>query len=177
MRAHESGLTRMNWMHGLRWMRWTLAIALLAGGCSAGAGEKGKKTGGAEELVASLRQKQIPGLPDPLTPQHIKEIETARAGPGGWFVEKGCFGCHAVSVYGVKSYSQVGPDLSTAVSDVQSRFGTNIDEFWKQPVGTMMMVRSQLLKLTPEEEAVGLEKLKAAFAEYQKQHGATAQAR
>lgn len=121
------------------------------------------------ELVESLKQRSIPGLPASLTPAQAVEIERARTGPGGWFVETGCFGCHSVSVYGVKSYSQVGPDLSNAVEDVRSRFGKNIDEFWREPVGTMMMVRSQVLKLTPEQEAVGLEKLKAAFAEYERQ--------
>jgi hypothetical protein len=60
----------------------------------------------------------------------------------------------------------MGPDLSTAVEDVQSRFGKTIDEFWSEPVGTMMMVRSDLIKLSPEETAVALEKLKTAFADY-----------
>ena len=121
------------------------------------------------ELVESLKQRSIPGLPASLTPEQAVEIERARTSPGGWFVETGCFGCHSVSVYGVKSYSQVGPDLSNAVEDVRARFGKNIDEFWREPAGTMMMVRSSMIKLTPEQDAVALEKLKGAFAEYQRQ--------
>jgi hypothetical protein len=96
------------------------------------------------------------------------DIEHARYVPGAWFVERGCFACHSVSSFGVKSYSQIGPDLATAVEDVQSRFGKSLDEFWRAPMGTMVMVRSQLIKLSPEEEALALEKLKAAYAEHQR---------
>jgi len=58
--------------------------------------------------------------------------------------------------------------LSTAVTDVKSRFGKTIDEFWHEPIGTMMMVRSSLIKLTPEEEALALAKLKEAYAEHER---------
>jgi hypothetical protein len=121
------------------------------------------------ELIAALKQRSIPGLPAILTPEQAVEIERARTGPGGWFVETGCFACHNVSVYGVKSYSQIGPDLSTAVEDVKSRFGKNLDEFWREPAGTMMMVRSQMIKLSPDEEALALQKLKAAFDDYKRE--------
>jgi hypothetical protein len=139
-----------------------MALAMTAGACGAPDQSKARS----QALVAELKQKNIPGLPDPLTDEQAKEIDVARSGKGQWFVEKGCFACHAVSVYGVKSYTQMGPDLSTAVEDVQSRFGKTIDEFWSEPVGTMMMVRSDLIKLSPEETAVALEKLKTAFADY-----------
>jgi hypothetical protein len=147
------------------WAAWALgalAVTIAAGACSA----PDQSMARSQALVAELKQKNIPGLPDPLTDEQAKEIDVARSGKGQWFVEKGCFACHSVSVYGVKSYTQMGPDLSTAVEDVQSRFGKNIDEFWREPVGTMMMVRSDLIKLTPEETALALEKLKAAFADY-----------
>lgn len=149
------------WMTGI-----AAALGLVLAAAACGGGDQSKAR--SEALVSALKQKNIPGLPDPLTDAQAKEIDVARSGPGGWFVEKGCFACHAVSVYGVKSYTQIGPDLSTAVDDVQSRFGKSIDEFWKDPMGTMMMVRSDLIKLTPEEEALALEKLKQAFADYQK---------
>ena len=123
------------------------------------------------ELVAALKQKSIPGLPATLTQEQANDIDHARSGEGAWFVEKGCFACHSVSVYGVKSYSQMGPDLSTAPEDVKSRFGKTLDEFWKEPMGTMMMVRSDLIKLTPEEQATALDKLKAAFAEHERRKG------
>ena len=118
------------------------------------------------ELVAELKKHQIPGLPKVLTQAQADQIEQARAGPGGWFVEKGCFGCHHVSVYGVKSFAAIGPDLSTAEEDVEKRFGKKLEDFWKAPVGTMMIVRSQLIKMTPEEEAEALTRLRKAYADH-----------
>ena len=64
-----------------------------------------------------------------MTEAQAREIDAARSGAGGWFVEKGCFACHSVSVYNVKSYSQMGPDLSTSAEDVKSRFNMNLDDF------------------------------------------------
>ena len=118
------------------------------------------------ELVADLRKHQIPGLPKALTQAQADDVEKMRSGEGGWFVEKGCFGCHHVSVYGVKSFAAIGPDLSEAEEDVQKRFGKTLDEFWKAPIGTMMIVRTQLIKMTPEEEAEGLVRLRKANADH-----------
>jgi hypothetical protein len=92
-----------------------------------------------------------------------------RTGPGGWFVQTGCFVCHSISVLGVKSPAQIGPDLSNAVEDVQSRFGRTIDDFLREPSGTMAVVLSRQIILTPEQKAVAIGKLREAFAEYQKQ--------
>jgi len=157
-------------MNGRRINRATAALgitaAVLFGSFCASAEQKAITR--STELVESLKKQSIPGLPATLTPEQAVEIDKARTGPGGWFVEKGCFACHSISVYGVKSYSQVGPDLSTAVTDVKSRFGKTIDEFWHEPIGTMMMVRSSLIKLTPEEEALALAKLKEAYAEHER---------
>ena len=105
-------------------------------------------------------------MPDPLTPEKAIEIEKWRTGPGGWFVEKGCFACHDVSVYGIKNAAPVGPDLALAVEDVQARFGMPVEEFFKAPVGTMTIVLSQLIVLTPEEKAIAIEKLKEANRAY-----------
>ena len=56
-----------------------------------------------------------------------------KTGPGAWFVKTGCFVCHSISALGVKSPAQIGPDLSTAVEDVQSRFGRTLDDFLANP--------------------------------------------
>ena len=124
------------------------------------------------DLVAELRKHQIPGLPKVLTQAQAEEIEKSRSGPGGFFVEKGCFACHHVSVYGVKSYASIGPDLSMAQEDVEHRFGKKLEEFWKAPVGTMMIVRTQLIKMTPEEEAEALVHLRTAYADHLKSKAA-----
>jgi hypothetical protein len=69
----------------------------------------------------------------------------------------------------VKSPAQIGPDLSNAVEDVQSRFGRTIDDFLREPTGTMSVVLSRQIVLTPEQKTTAIEKLREAFKEYQKQ--------
>jgi cbb3-type cytochrome c oxidase subunit II len=130
-------------------------------------------------LVLSWRRAEVPaeyvsGAPrtDTPTPEQAAEEERMRTGPGGWFVQTGCFVCHSLSVYGVKSPAQIGPDLSNAVEDVQSRFGRTIDDFLREPSGTMSVVLSRQIVLTPEQKETAIAKLREAFAEYQKQRQA-----
>ena len=92
-----------------------------------------------------------------------------KEGPGAWFVKTGCFVCHSISALGVKSPAQIGPDLSSAVEDTQSRFGRTVDDFLREPSGTMAVVLSRQIVLTPEEKATAVAKLREAFAEHQKQ--------
>ena len=51
---------------------------------------------------------------------------------------------------------------------MQSRFGRTIDDFLREPTGTMSVVLSRQIVLTPEEKVVAIQKLRDAFAEYQK---------
>ncbi len=67
------------------------------------------------------------------------------------FLQKGCPTCHSVTAVGIKSSTDVGPDLSIAYTDVHSRFNESLEQFLPNPTGTMQMVLSQLIKLTPEE--------------------------
>ena len=67
------------------------------------------------------------------------------------FVRKGCPQCHTISALGVKSPAEIGPDLTFAYSDVQSRFNMTLEEFLKNPTGTMQVVLSSQIKLSPEE--------------------------
>jgi cytochrome c2 len=132
-------------------------------------------------LVLSWRRLEVPaaylaGAPrtDVSTPEQAAAEQRMRTGPGAWFVETGCFVCHSVSSLGVTSAAQIGPDLSTAVEDVQARFGRTIDDFIREPTGTMSVVLSRQIVLTPEEKVVAIGKLREAFAEYQKQKQAAA---
>ena len=132
-------------------------------------------------LVLSWRRHDVParylaGAPrsDPRSPEEIAAEQAMRTGPGGWFVQTGCFVCHSVSAFGVKSPAQIGPDLSTAVEDTQSRFGMTVDAFINNPTGTMSVVLSRQIILSPEEKQVAIQKLREAFAEYQKQKAAGA---
>ncbi len=130
-------------------------------------------------LVMSWRRSPVPasflaGAPrtDPQTPDEVEAERKMATGPGAWFVKTGCFVCHSISALGVKSPAQIGPDLSIAVEDVQSRFGRTVDDFLKAPTGTMAVVLSRQIVLSPEEKAVAVQKLREAFAEFQKQKAA-----
>ncbi len=134
-------------------------------------------------LMLSWRRQEIPaqfvsGTPrtDPRSAEELKAEEAMKTGPGGWFVQTGCFVCHSISALGVRSPAQIGPDLSNAVEDVQSRFGVTIDAFLANPTGTMSVVLSRQIILTPEQKHMAIQKLREAFAEYQRQRGAPAPA-
>jgi hypothetical protein len=79
-----------------------------------------------------------------------------------------------VSVHGLKGLAPIGPDLSNAVEDVQARFGRNLEDFLKEPQGTMQMVLSQLIVLTPEQKTEALQQLQAAYKEYERQKAGAA---
>lgn len=134
-------------------------------------------------LMLSWRRHEVPALfvagaprTDPRSAEELKAEEAMRTGPGGWFVQTGCFVCHSISALGVRSPAQIGPDLSNAVEDVQSRFGVTIDAFLANPTGTMSVVLSRQIILTPEQKQVAIQKLREAFAEYQRQRGTPATA-
>ena len=127
-------------------------------------------------LVLSWRKATVPaeyvsGAPrtDAPTAEERRSEEEMRTGPGAFFVKTGCFVCHSIGVFGVRSPAQIGPDLSNAVEDVQSRFGRTIDDFLAAPTGTMSVVLSRQIVLTTEQKDAAIRNLRAAFAEYQKQ--------
>ncbi len=130
-------------------------------------------------LIMSWRKVELPaaylrGAPrtDPQTPEEVAEERRMLTGPGAWFVKTGCFICHNVSSLGVKSPAQIGPDLSIAVEDVQARFGRTVDDFLRAPTGTMSVVLSRQIILTPAELEVAIQKVREAYAEHQKQKAA-----
>jgi cytochrome c2 len=113
----------------------------------------------------------VPGVPrtDPMTPDEADQEQRMKTGPGAWFVSTGCFVCHSVKALGVESPAQIGPDLSTAVEDTQARFGKTVDQFIAEPTGTMAVVLSRQIVLSPEQKTVAVQKLREAFAEVLKQ--------
>ena len=127
-------------------------------------------------LALSWRREEIPaayvaGVPrtDPTTEAEARAEQEMKTGPGAWFVSTGCFVCHSISVFGVRSAAQIGPDLSNAVEDVQSRFGRTLDDFLAAPTGTMAVVLSRQIILTPEQRQTAIQKLREAFDLYLKQ--------
>ncbi len=67
------------------------------------------------------------------------------------FLTKGCPQCHSISALHVTSPTNAGPDLTLAVSDVQSRFSTTIEQFLQAPTGTMQIVLAGQISLTAAE--------------------------
>ncbi len=67
------------------------------------------------------------------------------------FLQKGCPQCHSISALGVKSPTEVGPDLTFAYSEVKNRFNVSLEEFLPHPTGTMQVVLSQMITLSPAE--------------------------
>jgi cytochrome c551/c552 len=111
----------------------------------------------------------IPGAKtaDLPTPEEKAKEEQMLHGEGAFFVKKTCFICHDVSVLGVESATKIGPDLSIAYADVQSRFGRTLDDFLHHPTGTMAVVLSTQIHLTDEERNEAIRTLTAAYQKKQ----------
>jgi cytochrome c2 len=131
-------------------------------------------------LVMSWKRESIPArylpgvkLADSQTPEEAEKEKQMLTGEGAFFVKKGCFACHSISAFDIKSASDIGPDLSFAVSDVQSRFGKTLADFLAKPTGTMAVVLATQIQLTDEEKREAVQKLKSA---YQKKMDQQAQA-
>ena len=114
----------------------------------------------------SLPIAYLPGVKIPeaqRTPEEIAKEQQMLTGEGAFFVKKTCFICHDVSSFGIESATKIGPDLAMAYSDVQSRFGRTLEDFLNAPTGTMSVVLSTQIHLTPEERAGAIAKLKVAY--------------
>lgn len=80
-----------------------------------------------------------------------------------FFLAKGCNECHTISTFGIESQNKSGPDLAEAYTDVQKRFGTSLENFLKNPTGTMQMVLKDKIKLTDDEKQKAIGYLKYAY--------------
>lgn len=107
----------------------------------------------------------IPGAQpaDRPTPEEQAKEQEMLTGPGAFFVQKTCFICHSVSTLGIESAAKIGPDLADAVADVPRRFGLPLESFLANPTGTMSVVLSTQIHLTPEEKQTAIEKIKIAY--------------
>jgi cytochrome c2 len=131
-------------------------------------------------LVMSWKRADIPAsyrpgfkLAEAQTPEEAEKEKQMLTGEGSFFVKKGCFACHSISAFDIKSPADIGPDLSFAASDVQSRFGKTLEDFLAHPTGTMAVVLSTQIQLTDEERQEAITKLKSA---YEKKMSAQSQA-
>lgn len=114
----------------------TAAVCLMLAACG---GDRSKAAPDAGMPMAGMQA----GASAPVTPPSDPRAAL--------FVQKGCPQCHTISALGVKSPAEIGPDLTFAYADVQSRFNMKLEEFLKNPTGTMQVVLSSQIKLSPEE--------------------------
>lgn len=124
------------------------------------------------DLPADLRPGAI--LRDVPTPEEAARERMMREGPGKFFVEKTCFICHDVSSLGIESAAKIGPDLALAVEDAPRRFGRTVDDFLMNPSGTMAVVLSKQIQLSPEERREAIRLLKIAYEKHLEQTAAAA---
>ena len=103
---------------------------------------------GGRESEARPKAPPTVALPAGLPPGEVHSTGDPRA---ALFLEKGCPQCHSISGLGVKSPNEIGPDLTAAYTDVQSRFGMKLEDFLVTPTGTMQMVLGPMIKLMPVE--------------------------
>ena len=122
--------------------RAALAVAVvLFAACGKGETHEGSREHEAEE-------EDRPQLNPAVGPQSEAALRDPRA---RIFLTKGCPQCHAISAYQVVSPTNAGPDLTQAAADVRSRFNTSLDSFMYQPTGTMQIVLSSMIQLSPAE--------------------------
>ena len=131
-------------------MSWFLAGAVVCAACSKGAAPK------------PPAMPTLPGMAAVAPPTITGNDPRANL-----FLTKGCPTCHSVTAVGIKSSTDVGPDLSIAYTDVRSRFGTSLEEFLPNPTGTMQMVLGQLIKLSPAERDSVIHMLKQISEEHE----------
>ena len=115
-------------------VRLSVALLLVLAAC-------GEKKGGAPHATTVPAIGGMPALTGMTTSDPRGQI----------FLEKGCPQCHSISTFGIKSPREMGPDLTNAYADVQTRFGLTLNEFLAAPTGTMQMVLGSMIKLTPQE--------------------------
>ena len=102
-------------------------------------------------ILAACGGDQKPSTPPPASVVIAGVTVTTSDPRGEIFLQKGCPQCHSIPAFGIKSPTDVGPDLGNAYADVQTRFGVKLNEFLNAPTGTMQMVLSSMIKLTPAE--------------------------
>lgn len=97
------------------------------------------------------QQAEKPAAQPALTGALAGVVVTSDDPRGAIFLTKGCPQCHTISALGIKSPAEVGPDLTLAYEDVQNRFGVKLDSFLRAPTGTMQVVLSSQIQLSPAE--------------------------
>jgi cytochrome c551/c552 len=132
-------------------------------------------------LVMSWRSLDVPptylpgvALHDVPTPEEVENERRMSTGPGAFFVNKGCYICHSISGYQIKSATDIGPDLTRAYEDTNRRFGRALDDFLMRPQGTMAVVLANQIKLTDAERRQAIQLLTEVYKLQQQQQAQAA---
>ena len=119
--------------------------------------------------------KFIPGFrqKEELRPDEKEKREKLLTGDGAFFIEKGCFVCHSIQAYGIKSPTEKGPDLTFALDDTRVRFRQTLQEFIFDPSqsGTMSIIFGSKIVLTDQEKWELINKLTKANHIYKTKQG------
>ncbi len=133
-------------------------------------------------LVMSWRATDVPPqsvpgaiLRDVPTSEEVENERRMSTGPGAFFVTKGCYICHSISGYQIKSATDIGPDLTGAYADTNRRFGRALDDFLMRPQGTMAVVLANQIKLTDTERRQAIQLLTEVYKQQQQAVGSRLQ--
>ena len=81
------------------------------------------------------------------------------------FIARGCTQCHAITAFGVKAGSDVGPDLTFAYADVPNRYGVTLERFLYAPSGVMRLLLASHLHLSRADRDSMIHILRALYEE------------
>jgi len=118
------------------------------------------------ELPSRYYPQATQALADVPTPEEKERERRMLEGEGAFFVQQECFVCHSVEVFDVQAAADIAPDLSRASENVRRRLGMTIDQFLRNPVGTMAAVLGTQIIMTDEEIDRAAELLVQANEEY-----------
>jgi len=99
----------------------------------------------------------------PVAPPEAQPLSSQALPAGQWFKQTGCTDCHSIAAYRLWNLAATGPDLSLAVEDVPKRFGRSLEDFLHAPSGTMAMVLSTRIPLSPEQRDEAIANLREAY--------------
>lgn len=87
-----------------------------------------------------------------------------------FFVERGCNRCHGIWALGVKSKSDIAPDLTFAYEDVVNRFGIPLEIFFNNPGAVMHVMLAPHFNWPVADRDSIAWVLEAIFREHQAQY-------
>ncbi|CAG7641571.1 hypothetical protein PAESOLCIP111_04246 [Paenibacillus solanacearum] len=114
---------------------FVICFILAFGGGYAAFSSKAAKSGDPGSSSAPAAKSAKPD--DAKTAEKSGEATTVAAKDSEVLMKLNCVSCHSVSALGVKG-GQVGPDLSKAYVNVESKHGVKVEDFLQKPTSAVM---------------------------------------